>query len=107
MSNIDKMEILNSQEFKHLTDKINSNVISVDYFRKNMFNTTCRSSQYFKNKRIIYEDEAITIKCNRSLHQRHRDLLSILNYEDKSQINNDGSYYIGSRRTNVILSHAP
>jgi len=87
-------DMLNKQEFKHLTNKVNNNTLCVDYFRKSLFNTTFRGSSELKREKIIYEDEKTIIKVNRSLNQRHRDLLSLLVYEKKSKVAKDGSYYI-------------
>ena len=86
-------------EFKNLSEKVNNNAIVCDYFRKNLFNVTSRSSEIYKNnrKKIIYKDEKMTIKVNRSLHQRHRDLLSLLAFEKKTNIESDGSYEIHTK----------
>jgi len=86
-------------EFKNLSEKVNNNAIVCDYFRKNLFNVTSRYSEIYKNnrKKIIYRDEKMTIKVNRSLHQRHRDLLSLLAFEKKTNIESDGSYEIHTK----------
>ena len=86
-------------EFKNLSEKVNNNAIVCDYFRRNLFNVTSRSSEIYKNnrKKIIYRDEKVTIKVNRSLHQRHRDLLSLLAFEKKTNIQEDGSYEIHTK----------
>lgn len=85
---------LTKQEFQHLANKINNNVISCEYFRKNLFNTSFRGSKELKRKKTIYKDNKIEIKVNRSLNQKHRDLFSLLAHEEKSKLANDGRYYI-------------
>jgi len=87
-------DTLSKQEFKHLVNKINHNALATDYFRKNLFNATIRKSEDLKRAKTIYQDHNIIIKVDRSLNQRHRDLLSLLAYEEKSKISKDGSYYI-------------
>lgn len=70
--------------------------IPVEYFRKNLFNATTRESRELSRKKIIYDDGKTLIKVNRSLHQRHRDLLSIL-FTDNIKVSEplkDGSYSI-------------
>lgn len=85
---------LNKQEFKNLTNKVNNNSLCVEYFRKSLFNTSFRGSKDLERKKTIYKDKKTTIKVDRSLNQKHRDLLSLLTYEQKSKIAEDGSYYI-------------
>jgi len=89
-----KKKPLNKQEFKHLSNKINNNSLCVEYFRKSLFNTSFRGSKDLERKKTIYKDKNTTIKIDRSLNQKHRDLLSLLTYEQKSKISKDGSYYI-------------
>jgi hypothetical protein len=91
MSEKDKLE---RAEFANLTLKVNNAAIPVDYFRKNLFNATLRDSYDLKRKKIIYDDGDMTIRCDRSLNQRHRDLFSLLGYEKKGKIAPDGSYVI-------------
>jgi len=85
---------LSRTEYKNLSTKIQGGYTPVDYFRKNLFNADSRSSSELKRKKIIYEDDEHLIKVGRSLHQRHRDLLSLLMYEQSSKADIDGSYYI-------------
>ena len=92
MSN--KKNNLTKQEFQHLANKVNNNTLCVEYFRKSLFNTSFRGSRKLDRKKTIYKDKNITIKVDRSLNQKHRDLLSLLMYEEKSKIAKDGSYYI-------------
>ncbi len=87
-------DILNKQEYMNLTNKINNNALATDYFRKNLFNATIRKSEDLKRLKTIYQDNNLLIKVDRSLNQRHRDLLSLLAYEQKSKIEKDGSYFI-------------
>jgi len=89
-----KKKPLNKQEYMHLTNKVNNNSLCVEYFRKSLFNTSFRGSKDLERKKTIYKDKNIKIKVDRSLNQKHRDLLSLLPYEEKSQIAEDGSYYI-------------
>lgn len=88
------MNCLSKQEYMHLTNKINNNCLNVEYFRKSLFNTSFRGSKKLERKKTIYKDNNLEIKVNRSLNQRHRDLLSLLMYQDKSKIFQDGSFYI-------------
>ena len=90
----EEIKPLNKQEFKHLTNKVNNNSLCVEYFRKSLFNTSFRGSKDLERKKTIYKDKKTTIKVDRSLNQKHRDLLSLLSYEQKSKISEDGSYYI-------------
>jgi len=85
---------LNKQEYMHLVKKVNNNALCVEYFRKSLFNTSFRGSKKLERKKTIYKDNNITIKVDRSLNQKHRDLLSLLMYEEKSKVNKNGSYYI-------------
>ena len=85
---------LNKQEFQHLANKVNHNTFCVEYFRKSLFNTSFRGSKDLERKKTIYKDNKTTIKVDRSLNQKHRDLFSLLMYEEKSKIAKDGSYYI-------------
>ncbi len=85
---------LNNQEYMHLTNKVNNNSLCVEYFRKSLFNTSFRGSKDLERKKTIYKDKKTTIKVDRSLNQKHRDLLSLLPYEQKSKISKNGSYYI-------------
>jgi len=70
--------------------------IPVEYLRKNLFNATTRESHELKRLKIIYDDGKTKIKVNRSLHLKHRDLLSILFTDNKgvSKPLQDGSYLI-------------
>ena len=85
---------LNKQEYMHLANKVNNNCLNVEYFRKSLFNTSFRGSRDLERKKTIYKDSKTTIKVDRSLNQKHRDLLSLLPYEKKSKVAEDGSYYI-------------
>lgn len=90
----DEERDLTENELHNLKTKKNS--IPVEYFRKNLFNATTRESRELTRKKTIYEDPKNKVQVNRSLHQRHRDLLSIL-FTDNikvSEPNKDGSYYI-------------
>ena len=90
----DEERDLTENELYNLKTKKNS--IPVEYFRKNLFNATTRESRELNRKKTIYEDPKNKVQVNRSLHQRHRDLLSIL-FTDNikvSEPNKDGSYYI-------------
>ncbi len=86
-------ELFNA-EFANLALKVKNNAVAVDYFRKNLFNATVRDSYDLKRKKIIFQNEDMTIKCDRSLNQRHRDLFALLAHERKSKIFKDGSYYV-------------
>jgi len=92
----DKNRELTSQEYKNLSKKVNGGYIPVDYLRKNLFNATVRDSKELKRKKVIYNDKQIKITVNRSLHQKHRDLLSLLFTDNRgvSKPNKDGSYTI-------------
>ena len=83
-------------EYKNLSKKVNGGYIPVDYLRKNLFNATVRDSKELKRKKVIYNDNQIKITVDRSLHQKHRDLLSILFTDNKgvSKPSKDGSYTI-------------
>jgi len=88
----DKRE-LTKLELTNLTHKKVS--IPVDYFRKNLFNATTRESKELKKAKIIFDDGKNKILVNRSLHQRHRDLLSLLFVENKKiEIENNGDILI-------------
>ena len=92
----DKNRDLTEKEYKNLSKKVNGGYIPVDYLRKNLFNATVRESKELKRRKIIYDDNKIKITVNRSLHQKHRDLLSILFTDNKgvSKPDKDGSYII-------------
>ena len=92
----EKNRELTSKEYKNLSKKVNGGYIPVDYLRKNIFNATVRDSKELKRKKVIYNDNQIKITINRSLHQKHRDLLSLLFTDNKgvSKPNKDGSYTI-------------
>lgn len=77
----DSDRILTKTELINLENKKKS--IPVDYFRKTLFNATTRLSYELKKPRVIYDDGINKILVNRSLHQRHRDLLSLLFTENK------------------------
>lgn len=84
---------LTKPELTNLTHKKAS--IPVDYFRKNLFNATTRESKELKKPKVIYDDGKNKILVNRSLHQRHRDLLSLLFTENKNiEISNIGDIKI-------------
>jgi len=92
----EKNRELTSQEYKNLSKKVNGGYIPVDYLRKNLFNATVRDSKELKRKKVIYNDKQIKITVNRSLHQKHRDLLSLLFTDNRgvSKPSKDGSYTI-------------
>ena len=87
---------LTEKEYMNLSKKVNGGYIPVDYLRKNLFNATVRDSKELRRKKIIYNDKQIKITVNRSLHQKHRDLLSLLFTDNKgvSKPSKDGSYLI-------------
>jgi hypothetical protein len=87
---------LTEKEYKNLSKKVNGGYIPLDYLRKNLFNATVRDSKELKRKKIIYNDKQIKITVNRSLHQKHRDLLSLLFTDNRgvSKPSKDGSYII-------------
>ena len=88
---------LRPPEFANLVKKVNANCIAVDYFRKSLFNATVKNSYDLKRKKIIYDDGKMIIKVDRSLNQKHRDLLTTLMYEQKSDIQPNGSFYIKTK----------
>ncbi len=84
-------------EYINLTTKINAGAIPVEYFRKNLFNASIRVSKDLKRAKTIYEDDKVLIKVTRSLHQKHRDAMSILFTDNKGIVekpHKDGSYKI-------------
>jgi hypothetical protein len=93
---LDDNRLLTSNEFLNLADKVNKGALPAEYFRKNLFNATTRISQELKRNKVIYDDGKLKIKVNRSLHQKHRDLLSIIFTDNKgvSKLRQDGSYLI-------------
>lgn len=87
---------LSSNEIINLNTKASS--IPVDYLRKNLFNATTRTSKELRRTKPIYDDGVNKILVNRSLHQKHRDLLSLLFTESKEIITNkDGSMTIKTK----------
>lgn len=92
----DDHRLLTNVEFLNLADKVNKGALPAEYFRKNLFNATTRVSQELKRNKVIYDDGKLKIKVNRSLHQKHRDLLSIIFTDNKgtSPLRRDGSYLI-------------
>lgn len=88
---------LTKPEYKNLCKKANKGYLPVDYFRHNLFNSTVKTSVTLKRKKTLYKDDNIEIKANRSLHQKHRDLLSILMYEKNTKPEEDGSYLIQTK----------
>ncbi len=88
---------LTKTEIVNLEHKKNS--IPVEYFRKNLFNATTRTSCELKKPKVIFDDGTNKMQINRSLHQKHRDILSILFTDNKNlKVNEDGSIEI---RTNL------
>lgn len=88
---------LTKTELVNLEHKKNS--IPVEYFRKNLFNATTRTSCELKKPKVIFDDGTNKMQINRSLHQKHRDILSILFTDNKNlKVNEDGSIEI---RTNL------
>ena len=92
----DKNRELTPKEYKNLTQKVNGGYIPVNYLRKNLFNATVRESRELIKLKTIYDDGSVKMQVNRSLHQKHRDLLSILFSDNNgvSKPDKDGSYYI-------------
>ncbi len=92
----DENRELTPKEYKNLTKKVNGGYIPVNYLRKNLFNATVRESKELTKFKTIYDDGNIKMRVNRSLHQKHRDLLSVLFSDNNgvSKPNKDGSYYI-------------
>jgi len=87
---------LTAKEYKNLSKKVNGGYIPVNYLRKNLFNATISASKELIRLKTIYDDGTIKLRVNRSLHQKHRDLLSILFSDNNgvSKPNKDGGYYI-------------
>lgn len=86
---------LSKTELVNLTHKKNS--IPVEYFRKNLFNATTRTSCELKKPKVIFDDGTNKMIVNRSLHQKHRDILSILFTDNKNlKVNEDGSIEIST-----------
>lgn len=90
----DENRDLTKNELINLNAKKNS--IPVEYFRKNLFNATTRESRELGRRKTIFDDGKVKIQVNRSLHQRHRDLLSLIFMDNisVSEPNKDGSYDI-------------
>ena len=74
---------LTPKEYKNLSKKVNGGYIPVNYLRKNLFNATISASKELIRLKTIYDDGTTKLKVNRSLHQKHRDLLSILFSDNK------------------------
>ena len=87
--------VLTPIEYANLKSKQNG-YIPANFFRSHLFNSTNKQSKELKRKKVIYDDGKTVIKVNRSLHQRHRDLLSILFTENKGVSKPDptGRYFI-------------
>ena len=87
---------LTATEYKNLSKKVNGGYIPVNYLRKNLFNATISASKELIRLKTIYDDGTTKLRVNRSLHQKHRDLLSILFSDNNgvSKPNKDGGYYI-------------
>jgi len=81
-------------EYGNLCKKINNGYFPVEYFRKNFFNNGTRGSFEIKENKVVYKDDDISIKINRELNQRHRDLLSLLMYERNNKPDEKGNYQI-------------
>lgn len=93
-----KKNILYPPEFANLTEKVNNNCLPVDYFRKNLFNATIKDSYELKRKKIVYDDGVTIIKADRSLNQRHRDLLSIIMIDNEfKKVMKDGAIVIRTK----------
>jgi len=93
-----KKNILHPPEFANLTEKINNNCLPVDYFRKNLFNATIKDSYELRRKKIVYDDGITIIKVDRSLNQRHRDLLSIIMIDNElKKVMKDGCIVIRTK----------
>lgn len=89
---------LTNAEYINLCNKINKGALPAEYYRKALFNATTRESCELTRHKIIFDDGKLKIKVNRSLHQRHRDLLSIIFTDNKgiSKPSADGGYLIYS-----------
>lgn len=89
---------LTNVEYLNLCKKINNGALPAEYYRKALFNATTRESCELIRHKIIFDDGKLKIKVNRSLHQRHRDLLSIIFTDNKgiSKPSADGGYLIYS-----------
>jgi len=84
-------------EYANLSKKAYNGYGNADWFRRNMFRATSRSSRksYEKN-RVIWKSESHEISISHPLHQKHADVLSLL-FSDNygiSKINRDGSFSI-------------
>lgn len=93
---IDPERELTNIEYSNLVKKSSNGYIPANFFRSHLFNSTSRQSKELKRKKMIYDDGKVTIKVNRSLHQRHRDLLSLLFTENRgtSKPDKNGRYFI-------------
>ncbi len=87
---------LTPKEYKNLSKKVNGGYIPVNYLRKNLFNATISASKELIRLKTIYDDGTTKLRVNRSLHQKHRDLLSILFSDNNgvSKPSKDEGYYI-------------
>lgn len=92
----DKNRELTNIEYSNLSLKANTGALPVEYLRKNLFNATTRTSKELKRYKTIFDDGNAKIQVSRSLHQKHRDVLSILFTDNKgiSKPSPDGSYAI-------------
>ena len=93
---LDSRELFKN-EYANLSKKAHNGYANADWFRRNMFKPTSRSSRkkYEKNK-IIWLSENHEISISHPLHQKHADVLSLL-FSDNygiSKINRDGSFSI-------------
>jgi len=89
-----KMSNLMKKEYSNLCKKVNNGYFPVDYFRRNFFTIHSKGTIRLKEKKTIYEDTNVSIKINIELNQKHRDLLSLLMYEDNTQPDEKGNYQI-------------
>jgi len=87
---------LTKPEYSNLSKKANQGYMPATYFRKNLFTAKNRGSSILKRKKVIYDNGKLKVSVTRSLHQRHRDLLSVLFTDNKgiTKPQADGSYFI-------------
>jgi len=92
----DKNRELVPFEYMNLSEKAKAGAIPADYLRKSVFNATTKESHELARSKTVYQDKNTKIQINRSLHQKHRDILSIIFTDNRgiSKPKPDGSYYI-------------
>lgn len=105
----DHSRVLTKVEYANLSEKSKKGAIPVEYFRKNLFYPTVTTDRKDETigtadfRKVIFSGSDMKISVNKYLHQRHKDILTIL-FTDNLGVSNplaDGTYYIYTNLTHI------